>query len=327
MMFPRVCIQVANKVLAIKFKSVETSLVQHDNTTDKDIVLFTDAHYYNAENVVNGMKVYSGIEFPLCAGKYVVGGEYSIDIEGYGKHTPAGVKMATNTNSIVYRHTHVTLPNRQKVMTWEDLRFVFGFTKNKIFVKANFLASQDNGINWRLEKLSRMLAIKDPGLNTTLYNDKTFTEADVSNYVSRGRVFTDSVAYNKNQLEAGPQDDVSNVMLAQTRWKDRTLREKYAEMHQYRPKIEKYVGYGLAICSGAAICYFGNGFQGNMNFFLQSLWKNPFKSAFMSYGYLRLLNLIGGKISDLVTDCAVMWKDYKANRADVDRPWEAGVLF
>ena len=70
---PNLYLQYKGQTICFRFEAPKNELVTYKNTTDTDLIVMTDAHYYNASNPMNGTKVISGIEFPLVAGLHRIG--------------------------------------------------------------------------------------------------------------------------------------------------------------------------------------------------------------------------------------------------------------
>ena len=75
-------LDVQGKMIGFRFHNIRDNLFVAGDSTDNDIVVMTDAHYYNAFNHLKGLKIMSGLEFPLASGKFRINQEATVTITG-----------------------------------------------------------------------------------------------------------------------------------------------------------------------------------------------------------------------------------------------------
>lgn len=150
---PEATICYQGKFINIVFEDVCTDEVNLDNTNEDDIVVMTDAHYYNLSNPMHGLKCYSGLSFPGVAGIYRYGEELIIRV--IGTDTGSKIEMISNSNPTSYNHPNVNVRHASKIISWEELTFIYGQTTDPEFVVNVKLSSATNLVDWKLEKLRR----------------------------------------------------------------------------------------------------------------------------------------------------------------------------
>jgi len=141
--------------IKINFQPVRNEFFRLENTTDEDVITFTDAHYYNAANPMKGRKFFSGIMFPELTGIYRAPNE-ECTIEITYSEEGGNVKMQTNSNGTLYDHPLVTAPV-SKIASLDSegfFRFFCGTSNQQIFVKRLMVPRQFENVDWAFETLN-----------------------------------------------------------------------------------------------------------------------------------------------------------------------------
>lgn len=151
---PQATICYQGKYINFIFEDVDIEAVTIENTYETDIVVMTDAHYYNLDNPMNGLKCYSGLAFPQVAGIYRYSDELIIRVTG--GDTTSKIEMVSNSNATSYLHPNVNVKHASKIASWEELSFMYGQTTDPVFVVGVMLNPKTNLVDWTLEKLKRL---------------------------------------------------------------------------------------------------------------------------------------------------------------------------